>query len=192
MRKLIAGFKISLDGKIESTAGYADWVAAWSEDYGLTPEIDACLLGGAMYPGYEGYWSALAAAPEAPHPMTGKLPSAGELAWSEFAAITPHFVLSKQIQSVNWPHTKLLNSLDDIRALKQQDGKAIYLMGGAQLANSLINAGLVDEIRLIIYPLFVGEGKTLFSTIVSSQSLELKAAKTLDGGLVALRYAIHS
>src|SRR5262245_41133169 len=56
MRKLIAAMKTSVDGKIEA-GGTADWVQAWSEDYGLTPQIDACLLGGGMYPGYEQYWT---------------------------------------------------------------------------------------------------------------------------------------
>jgi hypothetical protein len=42
MRKLIAGMKMSLDGKTEGPEGYADWVDAWSEDYGLTAQIDAC------------------------------------------------------------------------------------------------------------------------------------------------------
>jgi hypothetical protein len=46
MRKLIAGMKISVDGKMEGAEEMADWVEAWSEDYGLTSEIDACLLGG--------------------------------------------------------------------------------------------------------------------------------------------------
>ncbi len=50
MRKLIAAMKTSVDGKIEGADGYADWVDAWSEDYGLTSQIDACLLGGQMYP----------------------------------------------------------------------------------------------------------------------------------------------
>src|SRR4030095_14805589 len=45
MRKLIAGMKISVDGKIEGPEGRADWVAAWSDDYGMMPQIDACLLG---------------------------------------------------------------------------------------------------------------------------------------------------
>jgi NAD(P)-dependent dehydrogenase (short-subunit alcohol dehydrogenase family) len=53
MRKLIAAMKASLDGKIERTDGPADWVNAWSDDYGLTPQIDACILGGGMYPLYE-------------------------------------------------------------------------------------------------------------------------------------------
>jgi len=55
MRKLIAGMKVSVDGKMEGPEGYADWVEAWSEDYGLTEQIDACVVGGGMYPGYEQY-----------------------------------------------------------------------------------------------------------------------------------------
>jgi hypothetical protein len=50
MRKLIAGMKMSVDGKIEGPEHGADWVEAWSEDYGLTPQIDACLLGGGYVP----------------------------------------------------------------------------------------------------------------------------------------------
>ena len=53
MRKLIAGMKLSVDGKIEGPEGYADWVEGWSDDYGLTSQIDACLLGANMYRGYE-------------------------------------------------------------------------------------------------------------------------------------------
>ena len=45
MRKLIAGMKISVDGKMEGPEGTADWVKAWSDDYGLAPQIDACVLG---------------------------------------------------------------------------------------------------------------------------------------------------
>jgi hypothetical protein len=43
MRKLIAGMKTSVDGKIEGPDGFADWVDTWTDDYGLTPQIDACL-----------------------------------------------------------------------------------------------------------------------------------------------------
>jgi hypothetical protein len=55
MRKLIAGMKLSVDGKIEGPEGYADWVEGWSDDYGLTSQIDACLLEANMYRGYEQY-----------------------------------------------------------------------------------------------------------------------------------------
>ncbi|MER9071773.1 hypothetical protein NKH80_02945 [Mesorhizobium sp. M0904] len=83
MRKLIAGMKISVDGKMEGPEGYADWVDAWSDEYGLTPQIDACLLGSVMYAGYERYWSAIQNEPDKPLPMTGKLPKPAELEWPD-------------------------------------------------------------------------------------------------------------
>ena len=90
MRKLIAAMKTSLDAKFEGADGYADWVDAWSEDYGLTSQIDACLLGGQMYPDYELYWSAIQQnEPGEPHPMTGSPPTGAEVAWARFAAETP-------------------------------------------------------------------------------------------------------
>ena len=59
MRSLIAGMQMSLDGKIEGPEGYADWVDAWPDHYDIIGRVDACLLGGGMYPGYEAYWSAI-------------------------------------------------------------------------------------------------------------------------------------
>ena len=64
MRNLIAGMKISVDGKMEGPEATADWVDAWSEDYGLTPQIDACVIGAAMYPGYERYWTSIQNEPD--------------------------------------------------------------------------------------------------------------------------------
>jgi dihydrofolate reductase len=132
MRKLIAGMKISVDGKIEGSEGYADWVVAWSEDYGLTPQIDACVLGGGMYPGYEQYWTAIQNAPDNPLSMTGKLPMPAEIEWSRFAAQIPHYVLSRNLTSALWPKTSFVRGLEDITALKQQPGKDIFLMRGRE------------------------------------------------------------
>jgi dihydrofolate reductase len=190
MRKLIAGMKISLDAKSEGPEGYADWVDAWSEDYDLTRQIDACLLGAVMYPGYERYWTALQNAPDAPLPMTGKLPAPAELNWARFAAETPHYVLSGALSSALWPKTRFLRRLEDVSALKQQAGKDIYLMGGARITASLIDAGLVDELRLIVYPLIAGEGRALFATVKDRRRLELLKVQPLSEGRVSLVYAI--
>ncbi len=191
MRKLIAGLKTSVDGKIEGPEGFADWVDAWSEDYGLTGQIDACLLGGHMYPGYEQYWSAIQQnEPGQPLPMTGKAPVPAELEWARFAAQTPHYVLSNTLTSALWPTTRFVRKLEDIAALKQQPGKDIYLMGGARITASLIDAGLVDELRLIVYPLLAGQGKALFGTTQGRRGLELRKVQQLQGGLVSLIYGI--
>lgn len=188
MRRLIAGMKISIDGMMEGPEGTADWVDAWSEDYGLTQEIDACLLGAGMYPGYERYWTAIRDEPDRPVWITGNPPSTAEIEWSKFAEKTPHYVLSSTLTTANWPQTRFLQTLDDVAALKQKPGKAIYLMGGAQLTASLIDAGLVDEIRLLVYPLVAGHGRALFAGMGRRHRFELRKAETLPDGRLSLIY----
>ena len=188
MRKLIAAMKISVDGKMEGPEGHADWVPAWSDDYGLTAQVDACLLGAGMYGGYESYWTAIQNEPEGNHWITGRPPTPGELEWARFAARTPHYVLSSTMESAQWPNTSFLRGLDEITALKEQPGKDIYLMGGAQITAGLIDAGLVDELRLIVYPLIAGQGKALFSGTRQRHGLELLKVEQLPDGLVSLIY----
>jgi len=66
MRKLIAGFKTSVDAKIEGPEGFADWVDTWTDDYGLMPQIDACLFGEGMCPGYDQNWTVVQGEPGKP------------------------------------------------------------------------------------------------------------------------------
>jgi dihydrofolate reductase len=190
MRKLIAGMKISADCKMQGPDGIADWVQAWSEDYGLTPHIDACLLGAGMYPGYELYWTAIQNEPDKPHPMTDKVPSLGEVEWARFAARTPHYVFSRTLSSTAWPNTRFVQGLEEIAALKEQSGKDIYLIGGARTTASLIEVGLVDELRLIVYPLIAGEGKPLFAGTERRRGLELREVRRLPDGRAMLVYGV--
>jgi dihydrofolate reductase len=99
-------------------------------------------------------------------------------------------VLSSTLTSSLWPKTSFLRGLEEIAALKQQPGKDIYLVGGARTTVSVIDAGLVDELRLIVYPLIVGEGKTLFATTERRRGLELREVQKLPDGRVSLIYAI--
>jgi dihydrofolate reductase len=190
MRQLIAGMKVSVDEKISGPEGYADWVDAWADDYGLIPQIDACLLGGGMYPGYEQRWTAVQNEPDKPRSTTGRAPTPAEIEWARFAAQTPHYVLSRTLTSALWPRTSFVRGLEEIAALKQQPGKDIYLVGGARTTASLIDAGLVDELRLILYPLIAGEGKALFATTERRRELELRKVQQLQGGRVSLIYRI--
>jgi dihydrofolate reductase len=96
--------------------------------------------------------------------MTGKAPTPVELEWARFAAQTPHYVISSTLTSALWQRTRFVRGLGDIAALKQQPRKDIYLVGAARITASLIDAGLLDELRLIAYPLIAGEGKPLFAT----------------------------
>jgi dihydrofolate reductase len=190
MRKLIAGMKISVDGEIEGPEGSADWVQAWSDDYGMMQQVDACLLGGGMYPGYEQYWTSIQNEPDKPVWITGSAPTPAEIEWARFAAQAPHYVLSSTLTSAHWPNTTFVRGLEEIAALNQQPGKDIYLVGGARTTASLIDAGLVDELRLIVYPLIAGDGKALFATTQSRRELELRKVERFEGGRVSLIYGI--
>jgi dihydrofolate reductase len=192
MRKLIAAMKVSMDMKFQGPGDYADWVDGWSEDYGLTPEIDACLLGGQMqmYGGYEKYWSAMRSDPHGPSPMTGTIPTANELAWSELIPALPHYVLSRTLTEASWPNTRFLRSFEDVAALKAGPGKDIYLMGGGGMVRTLINEGLVDELRLITYPVIAGGPHSLFGPGETRSKAELVSLANLPGGLIRSSYRI--
>jgi dihydrofolate reductase len=191
MRKLIGGMQSSLDGKIEGPEGYADWVDAWSDHYDVIPRVDACLLGAGMYPGYEQYWTAVQNGPDKPLPQTGKVPTRGEVEYARFVAQTPHYVLSSTLTSAVWPTTSFVRGLDEVAALKQQPGKDIYLVGGARTLVSLLDAGLVDELRITVHPLIAGEGKALFATTEQRRQLELRKVQQLENGCVSLIYGIR-
>src|SRR5262245_57603191 len=190
MRKLIAAMKISLDEKVEGPQGYADWVEAWSDDYGLMSQIDACLLGAGMYPGYEQYWTGIQNEPDKSHWITGNPPTPAEIEWARFAAQIPHYVLTSTLTSTRWPKTSFVRGLDEVAALKRQPGKDIYLVGGARVTASLIDAGLVDELRLIVYPLIAGKGQALFATTERRHGLELRKVQQMPGGRLSLIYGV--
>jgi dihydrofolate reductase len=190
MRKLIAAMKLSADGKFEGPEGYADWVAGWSDDYGLTPEIDACVLGAGMYPGYEQYWTQIENEPDQVNPLSGGVPTPAEVDWARFAAGIPHYVVSATQATTAWPRTRFLRSLDEVGKLKLEDGRDIYLVGGGTITAAAIDAGLVDELCLIVYPLIAGGERSLFTAKAIRRNLELRAVRQLSGGRLSLVYGI--
>ena len=88
------------------------------------------------------------------------------------------------------PKTSFVRGIEEVAALKRQHGKDIYLVGGARTAASLIEAGLVDELRLIVYSLIAGEGKALFATTERRRGLELRNVQQFPDGRVSLIYGI--
>lgn len=143
-----------------------------------------------MYPGYENYWTALQNEPGTPAWITGTPPTPAELEWAGFIKQIPHYVLSNTLTTTLWPNTRFLRRLDEVKALKEQPGKDIYLVGGAKTTTSLIETGLVDELRVIVYPLIAGEGKALFATTERRHGLDLRKVEQLTNGRVRLIYAI--
>src|SRR4029450_5797188 len=82
MRKIIAALVVSVDGFIEGPNGELDWVDTWEDPFDLLPQIDTCILGRRMYPGYEQYWGAILANPAGVLPITGTAASKGELTYA--------------------------------------------------------------------------------------------------------------
>jgi dihydrofolate reductase len=76
-----------------------------------------------------------------------------------------------------------------MRKIKQQPGKDMYVVGGATLVGTLMNLGLIDELRLMVNPIVLGGGKALFKDVKERHALELIRAKPLKSGKVSLTYS---
>jgi dihydrofolate reductase len=192
MRKIIAAMQLSVDGFIEGLNGEVDWVDTWEDPFDLLPQIDTCILGRGMFEGYEQYWRAILANPAAVLPFTGRVATVGEVAYARFADRATHVVLSTTLERVSWHTTRIVRSLDDIHALKRQPGKDIHAVGGATLVSRLLNAGLVDELRLVVRPILLGGGKLMFKDVFRRHAVTLIESKPLGGGQVRLNYALQS
>jgi dihydrofolate reductase len=191
MRKIIAAMITSLDGYIEGSKGQTDWISSWEDVFDLEQQIDTCILGAKMYPDYEKYWSAVHATPGAPLPFSSKPATQGEIDYANFAMRTPHIVLSAGMGSTGWKHTRIVRTLNDIRDLKLLPGKDMHAVGGAALVSSLLNEGLVDELRLVVVPILLGSGKSLFQGIHTRQALHMVSTTGLKGGLIRMTYAVN-
>ena len=181
-----------MDGYIEGPKGELDWVESWEDDFDLVSQIDTCILGGGMYPGYEQYWGAILANPKGILPFTDKVATEGEIAYARFAERTTHIVLSRTLDDVAWKNTRVVRDIDEIRRMKQQPGKDMHAVGGATLVCSLMNVGLIDELRLMVNPIVLGGGKALFKDVKERHALKLLRAESLELGKVLLTYSTQS
>jgi len=189
-RKMIAALQVSLDGFTQGPdRGEADWVDSWADAIQLIPEVDAFVQGAGMYPGYGEYWESIYANPRRVPPYMTRLPSDREIAYAQLAAKTPHFVVSKTLRSVSWPPTaRIIRDVAELRTLKGQAGKNIYVVGGATLVASLLNEDLIDELRLIVHPILLGGGKALFAGVNKRCALHLVQTDSTESGRVILTY----
>jgi dihydrofolate reductase len=152
MRKVIAALQTSVDGYIEGPNKELDWAMAedeeaWKDINEILNPVDTIILGRVMYPEYEQYWLALLANP------TG---TKNENAYARRADKIPHIVISKTLDKVAWKTTRIVRDVEEIRSMKQQPGKDMVVFGGATLVFSLMNLGLIDELRLMVNPLVLG------------------------------------
>ena len=99
-------------------------------------------------------------------------------------------VVSRTLHTVAWAPTQLIgdDAAEAVAKLKQQPGKAMMIMGSSALTVSLIGMGLVDEVRVVVSPVVLGGGKSLFRTAPERFSLTLLQARSFDSGNVLLSY----
>ena len=186
-RKMIAALQVSLDGFTQGPNGEKDWVDSWADALALIPDVDTFVLGGRMYPDYGEYWKSIHDNPE--HvTYQERIPSKSEIAYARLAAKTPHIVLSTTLKSVSWPTAQIVQDVAELRTVKGQPGKNMYVVGGATLVATLLNEGLIDELRLIVHPVVLGKGQGLFSGVNQRLSLDLVEAKSTDSGRVIVTY----
>ena len=88
------------------------------------------------------------------------------------------------------PTARIVRDLDELRAFRSQPGGAVYVVGGASLVRSLIDAGLIDELRLILHPVALGTGAGLFEGIAQRRDLELVDSGRTSTGRVHLTYRV--
>ena len=172
MRKVILCAAVSLDCLIEGAKGEYDWCFT-DQDYGLSDffkSMDAIFMGRKSYE--------LANSIDGPNPWKG----------------VKTYVFSNSMTSA--PKDCILVSgyiRKQVLEIKNQEGKNIWLFGGAVLTASLLNEGLVDEFWLAVHPIVLGAGKPMFTGINHRIKTRHFETKTYDTGLVSLKYAVlHS
>jgi dihydrofolate reductase len=175
MRKLILQLAISLDGFIEGPNGEFDWCFT-DQDYGMSDffqRIDSVFYGRKSY--------------ELTLSMADVI---NETAMPDFPKFN-EYVFSTTLKEVK-PGAILINGdiEKEIRRIKDEPGKDIWLFGGASLTASLLNLGMVDEISLAVHPIILGGGKALFGQITNRISMTLIDTKIYSSGLVSLSYGI--
>ena len=184
MRRIVNSTYISLDGVIQDPQ---DWPGNGIEpdDTGLKVQTDllfacdAVLMGGRTYPGFAQAWMARSGDP-----------------YSDRINSRPKYVVSSTVHDPTWNNTTVISgdAIAEIRRLKEQPGLDIVQYGFGQLSYALLEHGLLDELRLWVYPLFVGRATTddlMFRPAATAQ-LELADSLALNTGIVILTYRVPS
>jgi dihydrofolate reductase len=185
---MIAALQMSLDGFIQGPNAEVDWVDSWSDALDLLPDVDAAVLGRGTYAGYETLWGSIALDPQGAPAMLGREATQSEVEYARWTQKTPHYVLSTSLDKVTWETAHLVRDVRDLRSLKEQPGGAIYVIGGGALVSSLMNEGLIDELRLIVHPIVLGGGKAPFGGIEDRRTLRLVRSDAGKAGRVVLTY----
>jgi dihydrofolate reductase len=185
LRKLVMFNRVSLDGFYAGPNGSIDWFIRDSEvDRALRQgaKSDTLVLGRVTYQLFENVWPRMAADPNAPEEArsTGK----------ELNQMTK-VVFSRTLKEVTWENSKLVSGdiSQEVRTLKQGPGSDILIFGSGSLVQQLAPEGLIDDYFMLITPLILGTGKSLFEG-VKNINLKLLESRSFETGNVLLHYAI--
>jgi dihydrofolate reductase len=179
MRRLVMWNVQTLDGYFEGERPWdlsfhdtvwGDELAQFSNEQ--AKEVGALLFGRATYQGMADYWT------------TASDPIA------DFMNSVPKVVFSNTLDTATWNNTRLVrgNAADAVAALKREDGKDLFVIGSAQLCDSLMRRGLFDEYRICLAPIVLGNGTPLFKPGPDRHHLRLVESRQLATGGVILRY----
>jgi dihydrofolate reductase len=176
MRKIIASTFATLDGFIDNphlwSLGYSnEEIQAYSLD--LAFGSDALLLGRVTYEGMAQAWPAMAGNPYADHVNS-----------------IAKYVVSSTLEKAEWNNSAIIHGDDlvsEVGELKRRPGKDILIWGCGRLTDTLMEHGLLDEYRIWIYPVILGQGQRLFREGVAA-TLELTGTTTFSSGVAVLTY----
>ena len=184
MRKLIATEFVTLDGIAEAPGhdehrdGKNAWVLRYTSEEQQRYKIDEVISSGATLLGRVTYQTFAAFWPTAPN----------DDGFADHMNGMRKYVVSRTLKEASWNNTTIIDSdpVGAIARLKEEDGGDILLQGSIDLFNSLIPTGLIDEYRLMIFPVVLGSGKRLFRDETDVRHLQLVDSRTFKSGVVLL------
>lgn len=177
MRKVVVSEFVSLDGVMEEPRWTFQFNSEEQEKfkYDELKASDALLLGRVTYDGFAAAWPNM-------------IEQAGE--YGQWMNEYPKYVVSSTLDQVEWNNSSLIQGdlVEEIDNLKKQPGKDILVFGSCSLVRTLMKLGLIDEYRLMVFPVVLGSGKRLFEDGIDNTVLKLVDTKTFDSGVVVLTY----
>ncbi len=181
MRRVLFFMMVSLDGYFEGKDHSIDWHNVDEEfnDFAIAQlqEVDTLLFGRVTYKMMASYWPTPGA--RADDPIVAEMMNS-----------TPKIVFSHNPLDVKWENTRLIQHdfAAEVTRLKAQPGKDMIIFGSSDLAVSFLEHGLLDECRIMINPVVLGGGKSVFNGIHDRLGMKLLQTKTFNSGNVLLYY----
>src|SRR3712207_458566 len=180
MRKVVASEFVSLDGVVEAPQ---KWHFPYFNDQmgdaigAAMAASDAMLMGRVLYEEWAAFW---------PKQDSDENPVAARM-----NGVRKYVVSTTLEEPLEWQNSTLIggeNVAEEISRLKEQPGKDISISGSPTLVRSLLEDGLLDELRLMVHPIVVGSGKRLFEDGGDQKALQLVDSKTFSTGVLYLTY----